>query len=308
MTEKITTEQEALTQHILKLKADLEAIQGTIKSETKAAEIARDGFDRSDVKNGVLLPELARHGVPADRQQAFNDFQRGRLDDLHDARKDIELALAEARSQWMTLHNKFRSEHAESLQVEAAQHVRDLGEKISNRQQHQRDLRQKIASITQSTAKRAALQADHDAACALAIAQGTAAPEAPQLPELPVETVAQLEGAIKLLDLQIDELRQNQQRSAAEAKALQNLVDRRKVDEFTAMIVAEAKAQGLRLGDVRDKLVEIAGPTVSAQVDASDAAAYRRELATLRPEVERLRANVATLQDGITKLTSRQYA
>ena len=298
----------ALTERIHQLKADLDGLQSTITSETKAAEIARDGFDRWDIKNAALVPELSKRGaIPDERLEAFQDFQRGRLADLLAAKKDIELSLAEARSEWQAGHNAWRIENAEPLLAEAEQHVRDLDEKIAARQQDQQGLRQKIAQITTARTQRDAAMAAHDAAVALAIAQGTAAPEAPSLPEMPAETVQQLEGAIKLIGRELDELKQGQQRSAAEVRALLNLVNRRKVDEFTAMMLTAAEDQGVRLGDLRDKLVELAGPTVSASIDADNAAYYRAEADRLRPEVERLRADVATLQNGVAQLAARRY-
>jgi hypothetical protein len=305
---KTPTELQAQTVRIHALKADLDGLQASIKVETRAAEVARDGFDRLDPKNGVLLPELARHGVPPDRAEAFASWQRTRLAELTAVRKDIELSLADARQAWQDLHNNWRTTNAESLQVEAAQHVRDLGEKIIHRQQRQQTLRQKIAQINTARTQRDAAMAAHDAVVAAAIAQGTAAPEAPSLPELPAETVQQLEGAILLIGREVDGIKQDQQRSAAEARALQNIIDQRATKEFLDMIVTEAKNQRVSLSALRDELVKMVGQTVSAQVDADNAAFYRAEADRLRPEVERLRADVATLQNGIHKLTtSRSY-
>lgn len=294
---------------VTELRQQLTELESTIKRETRNAEIARDGFDRysSTPGIGLLLQNLARQGVPPERQAAFNEWQRTRLAELVSHRRELESTLKSAREQWQPLHNEWRSANAEQLRDEAQRRAEALRQTITARQQDQHALRQRIAQINSIRVERIELQSAFDRAAGVALAAGQPMPSAPALPEQPVESVPAVEHAIGLIETEIDELHHQRQLADGEVQALRGLIAKRSAVELMELIENEAVQRKVSLADVRDELIRVAGPGLLQSMAEDAEHRYRRELESLRPEVEKLRADCETLRNGVAELTSRRF-
>ena len=295
-TLKPSVEIAALHLDVNELRQKLTELESVIKSETRAAEIQRDGFDKYGPGAGLKLQTLARNGIPAERQAAFASWQKTRLVELTTQRRELESAFKSANDAWHALNNEWREQNAETLRDEAQRRADSLRQQIAARQTDQHALRQRIAQINSIRVERVEMQQVHDRAAGEALAAGKPLPAAPVLPEQPAESVPAIEHALGLIDGEIDELQHQRQLAEGETQALRGLISKRAVGELMALIDGEAAKRGVSLGDVRDELVSRVGQNWLAQLDADQLHQARRELDQLRPEVEKLRADCETLR------------
>ena len=289
------------------LRQKLVELESVVKVETKGAEVERDGFDRYAIGAGLKLQSLARDGIKPERQATFANWQKTRLAELHRQRDELKAELRPVAEQLQVLQNEWRSANAEQLLADAQKRADALRQTIAARQQAQHDLRQRIAQINSVRVERVELQAAFDRAAGVALAAGQPMPPAPDLPEQPAESVPAIEHALGLIDGEIDELQHQRQLVEGEVQALRGLIAKRAVGELMALIEGEAAKRGVSLADLRDELVGKVGQNWLAQLDADQLHAARRELESLRPEVEQLRVDNQTLRNGVAELTSRRF-
>lgn len=285
----------------------LQELEQTIRDETRAAESRRDGFDRFDPKNAELLRSLARHGVPPDRQAAFSDWQATRGAELRAQRQGLESAIRQTADQIIAASSEWRTANAEPLRDAANKRAEALRQRIADLTAQQQGLRHRITEINRIRLERIEAQSAHDKAAAEALAAGGTVPDAPTLPEVPAETPAQIEGAIALIGEQITASRDDMGAAEREAQSLQRLIDQRKAGAVLAHVRDLCKAEGVSLSNLRDALIAEAGPGLAEQLARDGEFRALAELRELRPEVERLRADNATLRDGVAQLTRNPY-
>jgi hypothetical protein len=288
----------AVEQAIFKLRADIEGIGATIKAETRAAEVERDGFDKYDPTMGPLLADLNRHGVPKDRAETFARWQRGRLAELTSAQTEAKRQLADLTGDWQLMVSAWQRENAETLHEGVGQRIEALHQQIADRQKAQHDLRVRIGQINSARLQRAELSESHNKAVAAALATGEPVPEAPALPEVPAESVLQVESAIKLIAEQIEGLRLKLEAAQHERRTLSNMIAGHRADRLMVEIRALAKERGVGLADVRDRLTAEVGPGFG------EAAAKSGEAAALA-SLQAAKARVAALEGALDSANSR---
>ena len=194
--------------------------------------------------------------------------------------KDLQLQLQRETAILNTDWAAFREANAPALAQQAAATAKQIEGDIQALERQQHDLRGRIAKINAIRLQRIELTAAHDAAVAQALANGDPVPDAPNLPDSPSETPPQIEAAIKLLSGQIDTQRDQLNAARAQHRSLMNLIDTQRAQALIDRLVADARSEGVSLGTVRDKLVELAGETGLSSARASgeaDALARLRE-------------------------------
>jgi predicted nucleic acid-binding Zn-ribbon protein len=140
----------------------------------------------------------------------------------------------------------------------------------------------------------------------VAISEGLDVP-AMTLPQF--EDVKPLEGALALSREKVKGLNETLDSILTHIRSIETRISNRKLGEFMTQLKAMAAAQGVKLAQVRDKLIESEGAALASLMDGDELARLRHEVSTLRPENAQLKADKATLQNGITKLTEqRRYA
>ncbi len=277
------------------LQIRVKEIQHQLDATLNRARVARDGFDKYAA--GVTAAQLValQASTVAPENQAAHDAIIAKVGPLQSALKVAQSELSAARDVISELERQHQAEHAPQLLEQAAA---NHGEALANERACKAkisSLQQRKAAATQAVAARAAAQLAHDQAAAAALAAGEDVPPAPELGNV-AETPEQLAAAIKLVNVELDQLAAATRAAESKVQHYRGVIARKQLDGFMTELVNQAADVGVSLKDVRDGLIEQIGNNWMAAADAAEAHALRSEVAALKPECDSLRARVKLLE------------
>lgn len=289
---------EAQREVVRDLQNRVKDIQHQLDATLNDARIARDGFDKyaKGVSAAQLLALQASDVKPAN--QAAHDQIIAKVGPLQVSLKAAKAELSVELDHLTALRQKYTAEHAPALLEQAtATHSEALAAERACKLKLTGLTARKTAAAA-AVASRAANQAAHDQAVAAALAAGDDVPPAPELEPL-AETPAQLDQAVKLVNVELDQLVGNTRNAESKMQHFKNVIARKALDQFMADLVNQAANAGVSLASVRDGLIQQIGNNWMAAADASDRHRLQAEVATLRPECESLRARVQLLEKAV---------
>jgi hypothetical protein len=323
-------ELQAQRQYVVDLQNRIKQLNADLNAAQNEARLIRAGGH-----------DLTAPGVPADfvrkvqrdyptpqTKLAADQFDLEVITPMRQQLRELELLLQRETAILSKDWSEFREANAPALAQQAAATAKQIEADIQNLEGQQHDLRGRITKINAIRLQRLEMQSKHDAAVAQALANGDSTPDGPTLPLVPAETPPQIERAIDLLSQQIEVKRDQLNAARTQHRAMMTLIDSQRAQSLIDSLVVEAKAEGVSLGTLRDKLVELAGETAlsdvradgearaNAQLRVTDARTSSLELALARAnsQLERMGARQITVPadparaDAITLSTARHQA
>jgi hypothetical protein len=263
--------------------------------------------------------DIFQHGLPVDfvkkvsrdyptpeTTKSAAAFELQNIKPLLQKLADLKAKLSAEQVVLGQLRVEFKANNAEQLLTQAMERLQAAGAAVSDAKAHHASLEQRLSAARMGLLEADRLKTEHSAAAARAIVDGL---DAPVLTLPQTEEVKPLEGALALSRDKVNSMNNDWTSINSEVNHLRGIISNRKLVEFMTQLKAKAAAAGVRLEQVRDKLVDEVGPSVTQLMDADENFRLRHELSTLRPEAEKLRGDVKILQNGITKLAEqRRYA
>jgi DNA repair exonuclease SbcCD ATPase subunit len=283
-------------------------IEGDIKAlQVEHGKVLRGGHDIFQPGLPLDFVKKVTRDYPTDATtKAAADFELEHIRPLRQQLADLKAKLSAEQVVLGQLRVEFKVDNAERLLEQTIERLAEAASDLSNAKAHHASLEQRLSAARMGLLEADRLKTEHSVAAAQALLDGL---DVPVLALPPLEEVGPLQSALTLSRERVSSLGDDWATVNAEVQHLKGLISNRKVTEFMTQLKAQASEAGVDLKAVRDKLVDEVGKTLLHLMDADELARLRFEVSTLRPEAEKLRADVKTLQNGITKLAEqRRYA
>ena len=301
-------ELQAQRQYVVDLQNRIKQLNADLNAAQNEARLIRAGGH-----------DLTAPGVPADfvrkvqrdyptpqTKLAADQFDLEVITPMRQQLRELELLLQRETAILSKDWSEFREANAPALAQQAAATAKQIEADIQNLEGQQHDLRGRITKINAIRLQRLEMQSKHDAAVAQALANGDSTPDAPTLPLVPAETPPQIERAIDLLSQQIEVKRDQLNAARTQHRAMMTLIDSQRAQSLIDSLVVEAKAEGVSLGTLRDKLVELAGETALSDVRAAGEARAQFALQAAESRASQLESALARANAQLERLGSKQ--
>jgi len=231
-------------------------------------------------------------------------FELEHIKPLREQLAELKTRLSAEQVTLGQLRVEFKSANAERLLEQTIERLAEAASAVTDAKAHHASLEQRLSAARMGLLEAGRLKTEHSAAAAQALLDGL---DVPVLALPPLEEVGPLQSALALSKAKISSLGDAWSSINSEVQHLKGLISNRKVNDFVVEVKAQAAAAGVDLKAVRDKLTDAVGPSLMHQMDADELARLRHEVSTLRPENAQLKADKATLQNGILQ-ASKKYA
>jgi hypothetical protein len=255
--------------------------------------------------NVDMLAKVMRDFPTTESTKAAADHAAEFIHPLQSEIAQLKARLVSEQAEHQAMKRLHEASNAPALLLDAEAKMLAGGAEIHAVEARLKLLADRLAAARMGRLGNDRLRGEHDAASARALADGL---DVPVLVLVEHEAIAPLEKAIDLVNDERKRLQSVQDQRWAAIKRLKALIASQKIDDLMTQIQDLADAQGVRLHDVRDKLVEIVGESFLSESRAVGEARAVAELASLRPELDRLRNDNRVLRDGIAKLTAPSSA
>jgi hypothetical protein len=303
---KPSVEVQAQSLEVVDLQTRITQIETQLK--TLSLEHSKIKLGGHDIHQQALpvefLQKVMRDWPTVETKKMADAFE---VEQLAPLRKELTNLKARLSTEQVTLGQlrvDFEDANAPQLLSQANERRAEASAALAEAKAHHTTLEKRLNAARMGLLEVDRIKTEYSAAAALAISEGLDVP-AMTLPQF--EDVKPLEGALALSREKVKGLNETLDSILTHIRSIETRISNRKLGEFMTQLKTTAAAQGVRLEQVRDRLIQDVGPSVSALMDADEVFRLRHELNTLRPEVDKLRQDNRVLQDGITKLTSRSY-
>jgi hypothetical protein len=298
---------EATQLSIERLTTQIVQAEGLLREMQSANRIIRNGnHDVSDKSMSVeLLTKIMRdfptQGTTAEAEAHAAEF----LHPLQSEIAQLKARLASEQAEHQAMKRLHEASNAPALLADSEAKLLAGDAEIRAADARFKALNDRLAAARMSRLANDRSRVEHEAASARALADGV---DAPVLVLVEHEAIGSLEKAVGLVNDERKRLQSVQDQRRASAKRFREVIAAQKLDALMTQIQDMAETQGVKLQAVRDRLIEMVGESFLSEARAAGEARSVVELASLRPELDRLRNDNQLLKDGIVKLTAPSSA
>lgn len=300
------TDLQAQRQTVHDLRQQIATSEDNLKTVSLEAQRIRLGGHNIHDKtmNVDALSKIMRDYPTPETSKLAESFERL---NVHPVQHELARLRAQLQGELVILERlerEHRASNAESMLAEALDRHHEAMQAHGQAKAQHEAVEKRLAAARMARLDNERIKREHDQACVQAIADGT---EPPALVLNDHEDVSQLEAAARLTASKVREAGDAAHTAEKVVKGLQDAIAGQRAAELLELIKTEAHDRGVPLARLRDAIVELAGPTLAHQLDGDELYRARRELAQLRPEVEKLRSDNQALRDGVVQLTRSPY-
>jgi hypothetical protein len=298
----------AARQHLADVQARVKQLTERHAAAARRAQIILHG-NHDVLQPGVstdFVQKVQRDYPKTETQQAADGFTLAEVAPLTQQINDAKAQESEARQTLSRVHGEWVKANAQALERQAAKALSDLNDVKREADARHAEITQRLNKALISKRDAETFADEYAASCAIAIAEDRAAPEKPDMPEH--EDVEMLKAALLHAGRIQREAGERAHEQWRRWSSLDNAVKTATLDAFVTEVRALADQRGITLGKLRDALIDIVGEGSLSLARASGESQALAELAALRPELDRLRSDNATLRSGVEALTKSRSA